>query len=375
MKVPMLDLKLQYQSLKEEIQEAVCQVMESTHFIMGKNVVELEGKIAAYSGVAHGIGTASGSDALHLSLLACGIGEGDEVITSAFTFFATAGAIARCGAKAVFVDIDPQTFNIDARKIEEKVTDKTKAIVPVHLYGQSAEMDIITKVAQKYNLTIVQDAAQAIGAIYKERPVACWGGMTCYSFFPTKNLGAYGDGGMVVTDNDEMAEKIKILRVHGSKPKYYHHMLGYNSRLDEMQAAILNVKSAYIDEWSRKRKQKADNYTRLLGQYNLEHVKAPYEAADRNHVFHQYTITAAHRDALQQYLQEQGISTLVYYPLPLHLQPVFASWGYAEGDLPYTEKVAKEVLSLPMYPELTEEQQVYIIKSIAKFYETERGSL
>lgn len=369
MKISMLDLSEQYQNLKNEIGQALEQVMSSSHFILGSNVKKLEQDIAQYSNVSFGIGVANGSDALHLSLLGCGIQAGDEVITTAFTFFATAGAIARIGARPIFVDIDPKTFNIDPVKIEAAITDKTKAIIPVHLYGQTADMDPIMDIAKKYNLFVIEDAAQAIGAKYKEKHVGELGTTACYSFFPTKNLGAYGDGGMVVTDNEEIAERIRVLRVHGSKPKYYHHVLGYNSRLDELQAAILNVKFPHLDEWSLLRRDKAFFYTHLLTEQVSEFVTTPYIEEHNYHIFHQYTLRVKNRDQLQAYLKEQGIETMIYYPKPLHLQPVFAELGYKEGDLTETEKACREAISLPMFPELKEEQQFYVVNKIVEFYQ------
>lgn len=366
MNIPMLDLSEQYQHLKEEIFQALEKVMSSSHFILGENVKKLEKDIAKYSHVAHGIGVANGSDALHISLLACGIQPGDEVITTPFTFFATAGSIARIGAKPVFVDIDPKTFNINPALIEAKITEKTKAIIPVHLYGQAADMDPILEIAEKHNLFVIEDAAQAIGAEYKGRKVGGFGDTACFSFFPTKNLGAYGDAGMIVTNDDQLAEKIRVIRVHGSKPKYYHHVLGYNSRLDEMQAAILNVKFPHLDAWSELRRKHAAYYTQLLS--DLKEVVTPYEDENSYHIYHQYTIRVKDRDALQAYLKEQGVQTMIYYPLPLHMQPVFADLGYKEGDLPESEKAAKEALSLPMYPELRKEQQEYVVAKIKEFY-------
>ncbi|GAB7389275.1 DegT/DnrJ/EryC1/StrS family aminotransferase [Bacillaceae bacterium] len=371
MYIPILDLSEQYFRLKDEISLALEKVMSSSQFILADNVKKLEEKIAAYSNVRYGVGVASGSDALHLALLACGVKAGDEVITTAFTFFATAGAIARIGAKPVFVDIDPKTFNIAPDLIEEAITDKTKAIIPVHLYGQMADMDPIIEIAKKYDLAIIEDAAQAIGAKYKSRKVGELGTAACYSFFPTKNLGAYGDGGMIVTNSEEIAEKIRVLRVHGSKPKYYHHVLGFNSRLDEMQAAILNVKFPYLDEWNQLRKEKAAYYTQQLKEKLEDQVTTPFIAEGNEHVFHQYTIRVERRDALQHYLKEHGIATMVYYPTPLHLQPVFAELGYREGDLPETEKACREVLSLPMFPELKQEQQDYVIDKIVEFFKVQ----
>jgi dTDP-4-amino-4,6-dideoxygalactose transaminase len=369
MKVPMLDLSEQYLSLRDEILHVLDEVMKSSRFILGENVKKLEQDVAAYSRVKHGIGVANGSDALHISLQACGVKEGDEVITTPFTFFATAGAIARCGANPVFVDIDLETYNIDPAKIEEKITERTKAIIPVHLYGQAADMDPIIEIAKKHNLYIIEDAAQAIGAEYKGRRTGELGDAACYSFFPTKNLGAYGDAGMIVTNDDELAEKMRVIRVHGSKPKYYHHVLGYNSRLDEMQAAILNVKFPHLDEWSEKRRAIARRYTHLLNEKLGDKVVTPVEAEDRYHVFHQYTIRVEKRDELQQFLKENGVATMIYYPLALHMQPVFADLGYKEGDFPNAEKAAKEAISLPMFPELKEEQQDYVVEMIAKFFE------
>ncbi|MGP4078984.1 DegT/DnrJ/EryC1/StrS family aminotransferase [Pseudalkalibacillus sp. R45] len=368
MKVPMLDLSRQYESLKDEMLSTLDEVMTSTRFILGDNVKQLEKSVADYSNVQYGIGVANGSDALHIALQACGVTTGDEVITTPFTFFATAGAIARTGATPVFVDIDPVTFNIDPSKIEAAITDKTKAIMPVHLYGQCADMDPIIEIAEKHNIYIVEDAAQSIGSSYKGRTSGQLGDAACYSFFPTKNLGAYGDAGMIVTDNEELAERMSVIRVHGSKPKYHHHILGYNSRLDEMQAAILNVKFPHLNEWSEQRRDNAENYTKLLKELLPEEVTVPVEEENRYHVFHQYTIRVSKRDELQGFLKENGVATMIYYPLPLHVQPVFKELGYKEGDFPEAEKAAKEALSLPMFPELTTEQQTYVVEMMAKFY-------
>jgi dTDP-4-amino-4,6-dideoxygalactose transaminase len=368
MKVPMLDLSEQYQGLRSEVLDVLDQVMSSSRFILGDNVKRLEQDIAKFSNVAHGIGCGNGSDAIHIALQALGIGAGDEVITTAFTFFATGGAIVRAGAKPVYVDIDPVTFNIDPEKVEEAITDKTKAILPVHLYGQMADMERLAEIAEKHNLAIVEDAAQAIGAKQNGKTVGELGSAATYSFFPTKNLGAYGDGGMVVTNNDDVAEKARVIRVHGSKPKYYHHVLGYNSRLDEIQAAVLNVKFPHLEEWSELRRQKAETYTHLLKEQLGDLVKTPVEKKGNYHVFHQYTIRVEKRDELQKFLNEQGVSTMIYYPLPLHQQPVFENLGYKAGDLPQAEKAAKEALSLPMFPELKTEQQEYVVVKIAEFY-------
>lgn len=368
MRVPMLDLSEQYQDLKQEVLSKLDEVMSSSRFILGDNVKKLEKDVAAYSEAQYGIGVANGSDALHIALQASGVQAGDEVITTPFTFFATAGAIARAGAKPVFVDIDPVTFNIDPSKIEEVITERTKAIIPVHLYGQTADMDPIIEIAKKHNLYIVEDSAQAIGATYKGRKTGSLGDTCCFSFFPTKNLGAYGDAGMVVTSNEDLAEKMRVIRVHGSKPKYYHHVLGYNSRLDEMQAAVLNVKFPHLNSWVEKRRQHAKMYTDLLKKELGDQVVTPIEVEGNFHVFHQYTIRVEKRNELQSFLKENGVETMVYYPLPLHVQPVFKELGYKVGDFPHSEKAANEAISLPMFPELKQEQIEYVVENIVKFF-------
>ncbi|RJS60670.1 DegT/DnrJ/EryC1/StrS family aminotransferase [Bacillus sp. PK3_68] len=369
MKIKMLDLSEQYQSMKKEVMAKLDEVMSSSQFILGDNVKQLEADVAKYSGVNYGVGVGNGSDAIHIALQAAGVEAGDEVITTAFTFFATGGAIARAGAVPVYVDIDPVTFNIDPAKIEAAITEKTKAIIPVHLYGQMADMEAIRHIADEYNLVVIEDAAQAIGAKQNGKSVGELGTAATYSFFPTKNLGGYGDGGMIVTNDEELAEKARVIRVHGSKPKYYHHVLGYNSRLDEMQAAILNVKFPYLDKWSHSRRERAAYYTDQLETKLEGIVQTPVQKQGNYHVFHQYTLRVPKRDELQQYLKEQGVATMVYYPQPLHVQPVFKELGYEEGDLPETEKAAKEALSLPMYPELKQDDQDYIIEKIVAFYE------
>jgi len=365
----MLDLTEQYQELKAEIIPALDDVMSKAHFILGDNVKKLEKDVAEYSHAKHGIGVANGSDALNIALIGCGVKAGDEVIVPSFTFFATAGAVARLGAIPVFVDINPKTFNICPDAIEKAITPKTKAIIPVHLYGQMADMDRIKEIADKHQLVIIEDAAQSIGSLYKGKKVGELGTTACYSFFPTKNLGAYGDAGMIISNDDEIAEKIRVLRVHGSKPKYYHHVLGYNSRLDELQAAILNVKFPHLNDWSEKRREKAQTYTQLLNEIVGEQVVTPFAEEFNHHVFHQYTIRVQKRDELQAFLKQQGVETMVYYPKPLHLQPVFSDLGYKEGDLPETEKASQEVISLPMFPELKTEQQQYVVEKIREFYQ------
>lgn len=373
MNIPILDLKRQYQSIKSEIDSAIARVIESGQFILGPEVEAFERAVAQYLGVKHAIGVASGTDALWLALKAANIGPGDRVIVPSFTFFATAGAVCNVGATPIFADIDPQTFNIDPDSVRNllesnaQIREKTKAIIPVHLYGQPAEMDEILELAQRYELTVIEDAAQAIGARYKDRTVGTLGHLGCFSFFPTKNLGAYGDGGLVVTNDDALAERVRMLRVHGSKPKYYHHIVGTNSRLDALQAAILRVKLAHLDEWTRARQHIAAQYDTAFSQ--LKGLTVPYRAPERTHIYHQYTIRVlgGRRDALQKFLKEHGISTEIYYPLPLHLQPCFAHLGYREGQLPESERASREVLSLPIFPELTMEEQEQVIKAIQKF--------
>lgn len=368
MKIPMLDLSEQYSALKNEVLAKLDEVMSSSQFILGNHVKQVENDIAKMSKTKHGIGVGNGSDAIHIALQAAGIGEGDEVITSSFTFFATAGAIARANAKPVFVDIDPVTYNIDPSKIEAAITEKTKAIIPVHLYGQMADMNSIMEIAKKHNLYVIEDAAQAIGSTYKGKQVGEMSSAATYSFFPTKNLGAYGDGGMIVSNDENLFEQARIIRVHGSKPKYHHHVLGYNSRLDEMQAAILSVKLPHLSTWSKNRRNHAAYYTEKLNEAVDKYVVTPVEVEGNYHVFHQYTLRVQKRDELQAFLKEQGIGTMIYYPIPLHLQPVFKELGYQVGDLPETEKAAKEALSLPMFPELKQEQQEYVIEKIVEFY-------
>lgn len=375
MKIPILDLTRQYRAIKEEIDGAIYRVLESGRFILGPEVEAFEAEIAKYLGVKHAVSVASGTDALLLSLKALGIGPGDGVIVPSFTFFATAGVVANVGATPIFVDIDPKTFNIDPQKVRELIANRPsltvslKAIIPVHLYGQPADMDEIMAIAEEWNLYVVEDAAQAIGAEYKGKKVGTFGHLGCFSFFPTKNLGAYGDGGLVVTNDDELAERVRMLRVHGSKPKYYHHMVGTNSRLDALQAAILRAKLPHLDKWSSARIQLANRYDELLR--NLDGIVLPYRASDRTHIFHQYTIRIPRgkRDPLRLFLSQHGIGTEVYYPFPLHLQPCFRHLGYKKGDLPESERACDEVLSLPMFPELTEEEQDYVVSVIREFFE------
>ena len=371
MNVPLLDLKKQYSGIKDEIRAAIDEVLDSQRFISGPKVEELERKIADYCDVKHAIGVSSGTDALLVSLMALGIGQGDKVITTAYSFFSTAGVIARIGAVPVFVDIEPLTYNIDPVKLEKllKKGDKYKAIIPVHLYGQCADMDSIMRLAEEYELKVIEDAAQAIGAKYRGRPAGTLGHTGCFSFFPSKNLGGYGDGGMVVTKDAGLAEKLKILRVHGAKPKYYHSLVGGNFRLDALQAAVLLVKLNYLNEWSKRRRENAETYNRLFQEAGLtEELKLPYSAPDNFHIFNQYIIRVPQRDSLKQFLKERGIATEIYYPVPLHLQECFSYLGGKKGDFPESERAAEETIALPIYPELTSAQQEYIVTRIGEFY-------
>ncbi len=364
MNVPFLDLKRQYIAIKKEIDEAVSSVLSNTRFILGPEVKGLEEKVAAYCGAKFGIGVASGTDALLLSVRACGVKPGDEVITSSFSFFATAGVISRLGAVPVFVDIDAETYNIDPDQIEKKIGPKTKAIMPVHLFGQCADMDPIMEVAKRHNLKVVEDAAQAVGTEYKGKKAGTLGDFGCFSFFPSKNLGGAGDGGMVVTNDPEMAEMIRILRVHGSKPKYYHPMIGYNSRLDTIQAAILGVKLKYLDDWSKKRRKHAEIYNSAFKDLD---VITPKEESFNYHIYNQYTIAVKKRDELRKHLKEKEVGHDSYYPVPLHLQECYRFLGYKKDDLPVSENKAEEVVSIPIYPELTKEEQEYVISTITEF--------
>jgi len=355
--IPILDLKEQYFSIKDEIDRSLQQVMAEGSFVLGRNVSLLEEEISRYSGAKYGVGVGNGTDALLLALMAFGIEAGDEVITTPYTFFATTEAISWLGATPVFVDIDPRTFNIDVNKIEAKITEKTKAILPVHIFGQMADMDSIMSLAQKYKLIVIEDACQAIGASYKGKKAGSFGHAACFSFFPSKNLGAYGDGGMVVTNDQEAAQTMAMLRVHGSRKKYYHELLGMNSRLDEMQAAILRVKLKYLDQWNDLRREKAALYKTLLQDTDLV---LPWEETWNRHIFHLFVVRSKKRDRLRERLLQEGIGCGIYYPLPLHLQNVYLHLGYREGDLPEAERASRETLALPLYPELKEKDIIKI---------------
>jgi len=366
--IEFVDLKKQYKSIKREIDAVIKRVLKNSAFILGKEVEEFEKEIAKFCKVKYAISVNSGTDALFLSLKALEIGNGDEVITTPFTFIATAEVIANCGAKPVFVDIELDTFNIDASKIEKAVTKRTKAIIPVHLFGQMVEMDEIMKIAKRYKLKVIEDAAQAIGATYKKKKAGTVGDLGCLSFFPSKNLGAYGDAGMVITNNKKLAEKIQLLRNHGSskKEKYLNLILGTNSRLDAIQAAILKVKLKHLLSWSKKRSNLAEYYTKKLK--TVKEIVTPAISKNRNHTFNYYAIRTKFRDKLQKYLEEKGIQTEIYYRTPLHLQPAFKYLDYKKGNFPGAERAAKEIISLPIYPELTKKEQDFIIRKIKEFY-------
>lgn len=366
MKVPLLDLNRQYKTIEKEINEAIQKVLNHGMFIMGPEVKELETALAKYCDVKNGIGVASGTDALLLSLRALGIGPGDEVVTSTFTFFATAGVISRLGSRPVFVDVDPKTFNIDPEKAKKAITGKTKAVIPVHLYGQIAEMDEICSIAAKHGIPVIEDAAQAIGSMYKNRKAGAFGRTACYSFFPSKNLGAYGDGGFITTNDDDLADHLMRLRVHGAKPKYYHSTVGYNSRLDTIQAAVLKVKLKYLPSWHEGRREKAARYNEMFR--GLSPVKTPFVHDYNYHIYHQYTIIAEKRNELRDFLKSREIGLDTYYPLPLHLQECYKDLGYKKGDLPVSEELADRVISLPIFPELTESEQDYVVESVREFY-------
>lgn len=368
MKVPLLDLEAQYRSIKPQIDSAIAEVMASQHFILGPKVQECERAIAAYSNCAHGIGLSSGTDALLICLMAEGIGPGDEVITTPYTFFATAGCVARVGARPVFVDIDPVSYNIDVRKIAAKVNERTRAIMPVHLYGQMADMDPIMELAERRGLTVIEDAAQAIGSEYKGRRAGSIGQYGCFSFFPSKNLGAAGDAGMVVTNDRARADKLAILRAHGSQPKYFHKVIGGNFRLDALQAAVVSAKLPHLDGWTEQRRKNAERYNRLFAASGLKsQVTLPKWGSDR-HIFNQYIIRVADRDGLKAALQAKGVGTEIYYPVPMHLQECFAYLGHKAGDFPESESAAQETLALPVYPELSDEAAAYVVECVAGFF-------
>jgi dTDP-4-amino-4,6-dideoxygalactose transaminase len=362
--IPLLDLRTGYAQIREEIQFALQRVIEAQAFILGPEVEGLEAEIAAYSQCQFGIGVSSGTDALLVSLMALDVGPGDEVITSPYTFFATAGTIARIGARPVFVDIDPATFNLDPERVERAITPRTKAIMPVHLFGQMVDMDRLMEIATRHHLPVIEDAAQAIGAEHKGRRAGSIGDLGCFSFFPSKNLGGFGDGGMVTAQDPALADRVQLLRGHGMRPKYYHQFIGGNFRLDALQAAVLRVKLKYLDGWSEARQRNAATYRRLFAQAGISSVALPVEAPDRRHIYNQFVIRVPHRDKVIQTLRDAQIGVEIYYPVPIHLQECFRYLGYREGDLPASEAAARETLALPIYPELREDAQERVVQVI-----------
>ena len=377
MKVPLLDLKKQYKSIKEEILKVAEEIFESQYFILGPRVEALEKDIAGYCSSKHAVGVSSGTDALLISLMAADIGSQHTVVTTPYTFFATAGSIFRTGARPIFVDIDPDTYNISPESLESVIAAMTgkelarlKAVMPVHLYGQCADMDPILKIAKEYNLFVIEDAAQAIGAEYRGRRAGAMGDFGCFSFFPSKNLGAFGDGGIVTTGSDELYDKLRILRVHGSHPKYYHKLAGGNFRLDAFQAAVVSVKLKHLDKWTKGRRENANKYRELFANAGIDDViKLPVEKEDR-HIYNQFVICVKDkRDDLRLFLNDVGVGTEIYYPIPMHLQECFLSLNYKNGDFPMAEYAALHTLALPIYPELSDDQLAYVVEKIVAFFE------
>jgi dTDP-4-amino-4,6-dideoxygalactose transaminase len=365
--VPLLDLKAQYATIRTEIGEAIQRVLDAQQFILGPEVEALEQEIVAFCNARFVVGVSSGTDALLCALMAIGTSPGDEVITTAYSFFATAGVIARLGARPVFVDIDPMTFNLDSTEVPKKINPRTKAIIPVHLFGQCAVMNPILDAAKAAGVHVIEDAAQAIGARDEEkRQAGTIGEIGCFSFFPSKNLGAFGDAGMVVTNDPDLAERIRVIRVHGGKPKYQHKLVGGNFRLDALQAAVLRVKLKHLTKWTQMRRQNADRYRSLSDQMGLSDcISLPNDSA--GHIYHQFVIRFAQRDALRMFLRERGVETEIYYPIPLHLQECFAELGHRSGDFPRAEAAARDSLALPIYPEMSAEQQRYVLEQIGEF--------
>jgi dTDP-4-amino-4,6-dideoxygalactose transaminase len=368
--VPLCDLQVQYRELQTEIEARVLQVLASGQVIQGPEVAALETEIAQYCGVAHAVGCSSGSDALLLALTALEIGPGDEVLTAPYTFFATAGSICRTGARPVFADIDPDTWNIDPRQVESRITPRTRALLPVHLFGQCADMEPLWSIAEKHNLVVIEDAAQALGSEYQHRKAGSLGGMGCFSFYPSKNLGAYGDAGMVVTSDHAWAERMACLRIHGMPVRYHHKYMGWNARLDALQAAILRVKLPHLDRWVEARRMAARRYDELIGDYQLdEQLTRPAVTPDRKHSFNQYVVKVANgqRDGLMRHLRSENIGCEVYYPVPLHLQESLALLGYHAGDFPVSEEASRSVLALPLFPEITVAQQERVISACSAY--------
>jgi dTDP-4-amino-4,6-dideoxygalactose transaminase len=375
MPVPLLDLDAQYRPLRDEILAAITRVCDSHRFIMGPEITALERELAALLGVRHAIAVTSGTDALLLALMALGIGAGDEVVTTTYSFFATAGEIVRVGARPVLVDIDPVTFNIDPDLVAAALTPRTKAILPVHLFGLSADLDPIMRAADRFGIPVVEDAAQAIGATYKSRRVGSVGAFGCFSFFPSKNLGAFGDAGLVTTHDDALAKRARLLRTHGMEPKYYHHLVGGNFRMDALQAAVLRVKAPHLADWTERRRANAERYRALFAAAGLDGlVSLPVEPPDRRHIYNQFVVRTAERDAIKRHLDRQGIGNEIYYPVPFHEQPCFANLGYRRGQFPRAERAAADSLAIPIYGELTAEQQEMVVSAIAAVAQRKVGA-
>jgi dTDP-4-amino-4,6-dideoxygalactose transaminase len=374
-RVPLLDLDAQYRPLRDEILGAITRVCDSQRFIMGPEITALEGELGGLLGVRHAIAVSSGTDALLLALMALDIGAGDEVVTTTYSFFATAGTIVRVGARPVLVDIDPITFNIDPHQAAAAITPRTKAILPVHLYGLSADLDPILHAARRAGVPVIEDAAQAIGAYYQSRLVGGIGALGCFSFFPSKNLGAFGDAGLLTTNDDALAARAVMLRNHGMEPKYYHHAVGGNFRMDALQAAVLRVKAPHLAAWTEGRRANAARYRALFRDAGIDGtVTLPHEPADRRHIFNQFVIRVPDRDALKAHLDERGIGNEIYYPVPFHLQPCFAALGYRRGDFPHAERAAAETLAIPIYGELTPDQQQAVVGAVAEFVQRRVGA-
>ena len=375
MSVPLLDLQAQYRPLRDEILAAITRVCDSQRFIMGPEVDALERELAAQLGVRHAISVSSGTDALLLALMTLGIGPGDEVVTTTYSFFATAGCVSRVGATPVLVDIDPATFNIDPAQAVAAITPRTKAILPVHLYGLAAEMGPVMAAADRAGIAVIEDAAQAIGATYHSRPLGGIGALGCFSFFPSKNLGAFGDAGLLTTNDDALAKQARLVRTHGMQPKYYHHVVGANFRMDALQAAILRVKAPHLDAWTEGRRRNAAKYRTLFHEAGLDGtIGLPLEPADRRHIYNQFVIRTPERDALKRHLDEHGIGNEIYYPVPFHLQPCFADLGHARGAFPHAERAANETLAIPIYGELTDAQLRTVVSTIEQFVHRKVGA-
>jgi dTDP-4-amino-4,6-dideoxygalactose transaminase len=369
MQVPLLDLAAQYAPIRDAVVEAVTRVVDTQKFILGPEVEAFEAEAAAYLGARHAIGVTSGTDALLVAMMALGLGRGDEVIVPTYSFFATAGCVSRVGATPVLVDVDPVTYNLDVEAVRRAITPRTKAIVPVHLYGQAAEMTALLSLADDHGLQVIEDAAQAIGATYQGTALGTLGRFGCFSFYPSKNLGAAGDAGLVTVNDDEMAARVRLLRVHGAQRTYHHEAVGGNFRMAAIQAAVLRVKLPHLDAWTEARRRNADRYRQLFAALAPSApVQLPVEAPDRRHIYNQFVIRAEQRDALRDHLRAHGVGCEIYYPVPFHLQPCFADLGVPQGALPVSERAAAETLALPIYSELTEPQQRYVVETVAAFY-------